>query len=159
MRRAIAGDDQSYVFEATAGMDEPWTVARIRETCKRANVQLSSGFDIDDDKQPIRPILLDMLLKIKIMDGKQITADDPALKEQVAKLLNGSHPGLHEKKKQLAKASFTYSKPAQEGRDTMTLRELLEAIVESEKVFRPLTHFGKGIDTQCRYLETMSMVR
>ena len=39
----------------------------------------------------------------------------------------------------------------------MTLRELLEAIEESENFFRPYSHFGHGIDTQHIYLETMSM--
>ena len=66
---------------------------------------------------------------------------DPVFIKQVEDMMASGRPGLYDKAQELNKKEFVYDKPEQEGRDTMTLRELLEAIVESEKVFRPLTHF------------------
>ncbi len=68
-----------------------------------------------------------------------------------------SRPELWNKLTELQQAEFVYDKPLQEGRNCMTMRELLEAIVESEKAFRPLSHFGHGIDVQHIYLEAIWM--
>ncbi len=68
-----------------------------------------------------------------------------------------SRPGLWKKLTELQQAEFVYDKPLREGRNCMTMRELLEAIEESEKTFRPLSHFGRGIDIQHIYLEAIWM--
>jgi hypothetical protein len=133
-------------------------VARIRAGCKRFDLQIDFDMSIEsDDVTVVEPMLYELMFKVKIKDGNK-EPDEAALKAQVAQMMNSSRPGLYEKFSKLQDASFIYDKPAKEGRDTMTLRELLEAVVESEKFFRPLTHFGKGIDTHRRFLEAISMV-
>jgi hypothetical protein len=62
LHRGIATSDSSFVFASALGLQQPWTVARIREVCGRIGVQVT-GFDtsIDsDDLAVVGPMLSEM---------------------------------------------------------------------------------------------------
>jgi hypothetical protein len=72
LRRGLATSDPSYVFTHAYGMQPPWTVERIREVEAKTNVQVT-GYDTtieSDDPAVVRPMLSELLLKIKHKDGK-----------------------------------------------------------------------------------------
>ena len=108
------------------------------------------GFDIEsakiedkENKEELCELLKRLLLHVKKRAGDDmVTVDSPALQLQAKNMMCwGLRPDLCDKMTGCLKSKYTYDEPAKAGRESMTYRELLFAITESENQFRPLTHW------------------
>jgi hypothetical protein len=92
----------------------------------------------------IRSMLGQLLVLLKKMDNPRstVTVESPVLKYQVAEMMaNVPNPELLAKWKALFEQTFTYDEPQKAGRNQITYRELIAAIIASELQFRNFTHW------------------
>lgn len=149
-RKIVSGDTENkYKFDYPS--DSEWTVDSIEQRIK----ELSADYDIPAEvvKVPegltgdaaVRSMLGQLLVFAKKMDNPDstITVDSPALQHQVAEMMEDGRPNpeMLQKWKTLYEQTYTYDEPLKAGRNHMTYRELISAIVSSELQFRNFTHW------------------